>query len=33
VEYEDAGHGFPPEVMQRALAEMVEWFNAHLEPN
>lgn len=30
IEYENAGHGFPPEDMQKALAEMVKWFDARL---
>lgn len=31
VEYENAGHGFGPDVMPRAVVEMVDWFEAHLK--
>jgi acetyl esterase/lipase len=30
VEYPDAGHGFGPDDMKRAAAEMVAWFETHL---
>lgn len=31
IEFENAGHGFPPEDMQQALGKMVDWFDAHLQ--
>lgn len=31
VEFENAGHGFGPEDAKRAVAEMVDWFEAHLK--
>ena len=30
IEFENGGHGFPPEDTRTALAEMVAWFDAHL---
>ena len=33
IEYENAAHGFPPEDLQHSLAEMVAWFNEHLQSN
>lgn len=31
VEFENAGHGFGPEDMKRAVEEMVQWFETHLK--
>jgi acetyl esterase/lipase len=30
VEFENAGHGFGPDVMPQAVAELVAWFETHL---
>jgi acetyl esterase/lipase len=30
VEYENAGHGFGPDVMPQAISELVTWFETHL---
>lgn len=30
VEFENAGHGFGPDVQPKATAEMVQWFETHL---
>jgi dipeptidyl aminopeptidase/acylaminoacyl peptidase len=33
VEFENAGHGFGPDDLGRAVADMVEWFQQHLAAN
>ncbi len=30
IEYENSGHGFVPEDMQKAVTEMAAWFEKHL---